>query len=152
MFNWDSKHNTSCTTWGSTAGETVLNTVAGQEVCETRFRMVYGLRYNRFNSVKASFASGVVIAKHGRLGKSRIGEASIQVTCWLRTFVQKVGDQVPTCSFAAMPHQGRCLGSCYWWSLAGWTNLLQTIHILQDMEIRVSSCEDPHGIHCPTIT
>ena len=66
--------------------------------------MVYGLGYNRFNSVKASFASGVVIAKHGQLGKSHIGDVSIWVTCWLRTFVQKVGDQMPTRPFAAMPH------------------------------------------------
>ena len=87
----------------SRGDKSVLYTVAGQEVCETSFRMVYGLRYNRFSSVKARFASGVVVAEHGRLGKSHIGDASIRVTCWLRTFVQKVGDRMPTSTDIHLP-------------------------------------------------
>lgn len=87
----------------SRGDKSVLYTVAGQEICETSFRMVYGLRYNRFSSVKARFASGVVVAEHGRLGKSHIGDASIRVTCWLRTFVQKVGDRMPTSTDIHLP-------------------------------------------------
>jgi hypothetical protein len=81
----------------------VLYTVAGQEICEASFRMVYGLRYNRFASIKAKFVSGVVIAEHGRLGKFHVGDASVRAISWLRTFVQKVGDQMPTSTDVHLP-------------------------------------------------
>ena len=81
----------------------VLYTVAGRQVCEACFRMVYGLRYNRFASIKAKFHSGVVVAEHGRLGRSQTGEASIRVISWLRSFVQKVGDQMPTSTDVHLP-------------------------------------------------
>lgn len=82
--------------------KSVLYTVAGQKVCEDCFRMVYGI-YNRFTSVKAKFVSGVVVAEHGRLGKSHIGDASIRVISWLCTFVQKVGDRMPSSSDIHLP-------------------------------------------------
>ncbi len=95
LLNYMRKH--------SRGDKVVLYTVAGQEVCEASFRMVYGLRYNRFTSIKGKFASGVVVAEHGRLGKGHIGDASIRVISWLRTFVQKVGDRMPTSSDIHLP-------------------------------------------------
>ena len=58
---------------------TVLYTVAGRSACETCFRMVHGVRYNRFSFVKAKFASGVVLAEHGRLGKGRLSDSTTRV-------------------------------------------------------------------------
>ena len=75
---------------------TVLYTVAGRSVCETCFRMVYGVRYNRFSSFKTKLASGVVLAEHGRLGKGRLSDSTIRVISWMRTFFQKVGDHMPS--------------------------------------------------------
>ena len=48
--------------------QSVLYTVAGQEVCETCFRMVYGIRYKRFLSMKAKFQSGTIVVEHGLFG------------------------------------------------------------------------------------
>ncbi len=87
----------------SRGNKSVLYTVAGQEVCEASFRMVYGLRCNRFTSVKAKFAGGVVVAEHGRLGKSHIRDGTIRVISWLRTFVQKVGDRMPASTDIHLP-------------------------------------------------
>ena len=50
---------------------TVLYSIGGQEVCDTAFRMVYGVRYNRFMTIKSKHSSGVILAEHGRLGKGR---------------------------------------------------------------------------------
>lgn len=44
-----------------------------------------------------------VVAEHGRLGKSHIGDASIRVISWLRTFVQKVGDRMLSSSDIHLP-------------------------------------------------
>jgi hypothetical protein len=84
----------------------VLYTVGGRVVCETCFRMVYGLRYNRFSSIKSKFCSGVLVAEHGRLGRSEINDASVRALSWLRTFVDKVGDRMPT---SAVIHLPSCL-------------------------------------------
>lgn len=81
----------------------ILYTVGGQQVCETCFRMVYGLRYNRFGAIKTKFESGVLVAEHGRLGKCEISDASIRVTSWLRTFIDKVGDRMPTSAAVHLP-------------------------------------------------
>ena len=96
-------------------GSSVLYTVGGQEVCETCFRMVYGFRYNRFNAVKAKFASGVVVAEHGRLGRSNINDTSVRVISWLRMFIEKVGDRMPT---SAAIHLPSCLTKYDVYSLA----------------------------------
>lgn len=74
---------------------TILYTVTGQEVCATAFRMVYGLRYNRFLSIQSKYSSGVILAEHGRLGKGRLCESTIRAISWLRMFVEKVGDHMP---------------------------------------------------------
>ena len=76
-------------------GKTILYTIAGQEVCETCFRMVYGLRYNRFLSIKKKFASGVIVTEHGRLGRGHHNSTTIRAISWLRMFVEKVGDHMP---------------------------------------------------------
>lgn len=74
---------------------TVLYSVGGEEVCEAAFRMVHGLRYNRFQTIKAKYASGVVIAQHGNLGKGQYSVSSIRAISWLRMFISKVGDCMP---------------------------------------------------------
>lgn len=87
----------------SRGDKSVLYTVGGQEVCETCFRMVYGFRYNRFNSVKEKFLKGVVRAEHGRLGRGKVSDISIRVISWLRIFVDKVGDRMPTSMVTHLP-------------------------------------------------
>ena len=87
----------------SKSDRAVLYTVGGQEVCETCFRMVYGFRYNRFNSVKVKFQHGVVMAEHGRLGRGEISGVSVRVISWLRIFVDKVGDKMPTSMVTHLP-------------------------------------------------
>ena len=74
----------------------VLYTIGGQKVCESCYRMAYGIRYNRFSSIKDKFLSGVLAFEHGRTGVSQIGDVTVRVISWLRTFVQKVGDKMPT--------------------------------------------------------
>ena len=75
--------------------KSVLYTIAGHEVCETCFRMVFGIRYNRFTAMKAKFVSGVVLTEHGRLGKGSYSSTIIRVISWLRMFFNKVGDHMP---------------------------------------------------------
>ena len=87
----------------SQGDRSVLYTVGGQIVCESCFRMVYGFRYNRFSSMKSKFLDGVLIAEHGRLGRSETRDASVRVTSWLRTFTEKVGDRMPTSTDIHLP-------------------------------------------------
>lgn len=96
-------------------GSHILYTVGGQHVCEKCFRLVYGLRYNRFAAIKEKFESGVLVAEHGRLGKCQISDASIRITSWLRTFINKVGDRMPT---SAAVHLPACLTKADVFSLA----------------------------------
>ena len=95
--------------------KSVLYTVGGQEVCENCFRMVYGLRYNRFNSVKIKFQQGVVLTEHGRLGRGEISDISIRVISWMHMFVDKVGDKMPT---SMVTHLPSCLTKADVYSLA----------------------------------
>ena len=74
----------------------VLYSVGGQEVCETAFRMAYGLRYNRFAAIKLKHSGGAILAEHGRVGRGRHGDSSIRAISWLRMFFDKVGDRMPT--------------------------------------------------------
>ena len=55
----------------SSDGSAVMYTVAGKMVCETCWRLVYGLRYNKFSSLKQKFATGVIHVEHGRQGLSQ---------------------------------------------------------------------------------
>lgn len=79
----------------SKADKSILYTVAGHVVCEVCFRMVYGIRYNRFAAVKKKFLEGVVLAEHGLLGIRHGACARIRLIAWLRTFIEKVGDKLP---------------------------------------------------------
>ena len=73
----------------------VLYTVAGQEVCETCFRMVYDLRYNRFIMIKKKFSKGVVHVEHGMLGKGlRVILPYVQ-SAGYTGLLKKVGDHMP---------------------------------------------------------
>ena len=89
--------------------------VEGCEVCETCFRMVYGFRYNRYNSMKMKFQHGAVVAEHGRLGRGEISDISIRVISWLRIFIDKVGDKLPTSNLTHLPS---CLTKADVYSLA----------------------------------
>jgi len=75
--------------------KSILYTIAGQEVCETCYRMTLGIRYNRYMSIKAKFLGGAVIAEHGRVGRGSYSSATIRVVSWLRMFFHKVGDNMP---------------------------------------------------------
>lgn len=99
----------------SRGDKSVLYTVEGQEVCETCFRMVHGFRYNRFKSIKSKFLHGIVIAEHGRLGRGEVSDVSVRVISWLRIFVDKVGDRMPT---STMIHLPSCLTKADVYSLA----------------------------------
>lgn len=90
--------------WKHCQGDkSVLYTVGGQCVCEICFRMAYGFRYNRFSVIKAKFEQGVILTEHGRLGKSEQRNESIRVVSWLRNFVNKVGDRMPSSSEIHLP-------------------------------------------------
>ena len=80
----------------SRVDKSVLYTVGGQEVCETCFRMVHGLRRHRFSSIKTKYYDGVIFAEHGRQGKGCFSDATIRLISWLRLFIAKVGDKLPT--------------------------------------------------------
>lgn len=80
----------------SKGNKSVLYTVGGQKVCEASFRMAYGVRYNKFETVKKKFEEGVVAAAHGLVGTRHSKSTSIRVVSWLRMFIKKVGDYMPT--------------------------------------------------------
>ena len=81
----------------------ILYSVGGQMVCETCFRYVYGFRYNRFSAMKEKFKRGVVLAEHGRLGRGERSDVSVRVISWLRVFVDKIGDRMPTSTAVHLP-------------------------------------------------
>ena len=81
----------------------VLYTVGGQEVCETCFCMVYGFCRNCFAAIKTKFLNGVLRAEHGRFGRSETSDVSVRVISWLRIFVEKVGDRMPTSMAIHLP-------------------------------------------------
>ena len=99
----------------SSDGNAVMYTVAGKTVCETCWRLVYGLRYNKFSCLKQKFAAGVIHVEHGRQGLSQPRDSTLRATCWLRSFVDKVGDRMPMNSSLHLPS---CLTKADVYSLA----------------------------------
>ncbi len=87
----------------SSCGSAVLYTVAGKTVCESCWRLVYGLRFNKFSSLKQKFAAGVVHVEHGRQGLLQPRDRTLRATSWLRVFVDKVGDRMPMRSALHLP-------------------------------------------------
>ena len=87
----------------SKSDNSILYSVAGHVVCETCFRIAYGIRYNRFAAVKKKLLSGVVLAEHGLLGIRRSSCAQIRLISWLRTFIHKVSDKLPMCDEIHLP-------------------------------------------------
>lgn len=87
----------------SQEGKPILYTVGGQKVCKICFRMVYGFRYNRFKSVEEKFKNGVLTVEHGRLGMRRLRDESCRLVSWLRMFIDKVGDRMPTSTAVHLP-------------------------------------------------
>lgn len=73
----------------------VLYSIAGQEVCELAWRLAYGIRRNRFKRLFDKFTDGVMQAEHGRLGMQQSSSSSLRMTSWMRVFFAKVGDKMP---------------------------------------------------------
>ena len=71
-------------------------TLSGHEVCEVCFRLAHGLQHNHFNAIKDKFLDGIIVVEHGKYGRNFLTDSTIRVISWLRTFVQKVGDRMPT--------------------------------------------------------
>ena len=81
----------------------VQYTVAGKTVCETCWRLVCGVRYNKFLNLKRKFQRGVVAVQHGREGIIQPQERTLRMTCWLKMFTEKVGDRMPMSDDLHMP-------------------------------------------------
>lgn len=75
--------------------KSILYSVSGQEVCETCWRLTYGIRLNRFKALLLKFERGVVVAEHGLTGKSIQGEATLRLISWMRSFFGKIADHMP---------------------------------------------------------
>ena len=93
----------------------VTYTIAGQQVCETAYRLAYGIRKTRFFSMRAKFNDGVVVVEHGLYKKSCFTDSTIRAVSWLRTFIAKVGDGLPTKNEVHLPS---CLTKSDVYSLA----------------------------------
>ena len=79
----------------SSSDNTVQYTIAGKLVCETCWRLVCGLRFNRFSTLKQKLQNGVVDVQHGRQGIVQPQEHTLRMTSWLKMFTEKVGDRMP---------------------------------------------------------
>lgn len=73
----------------------VQYSVAGKKVCETCWRLVCGVRYNKFSNLKRKFQKGVVTVQHGRQGIIQPQDRTLRMVCWLKMFTEKVGDRMP---------------------------------------------------------
>lgn len=73
----------------------VLFSVAGKVVCDSCWRLVYGLRYNKFKLLLSKFNDGIIAVEHGHVGFSRISTTTLRTVSWLRSFFSKVGDRMP---------------------------------------------------------
>ena len=74
---------------------TVLHSIAGQEVCQLAWRLAYGIRRNKFKCLFTKFANGVMTAEHGRLGLQKVSDPTLRMISWMRVFFSKVGDKMP---------------------------------------------------------
>ena len=81
----------------------ILYSVSGQVVCETCWRLTYGIRLKKFKALKEKFKSGVVIIEHGLTGKSRRSEATLRLISWMRSFFEKIGDRMPMSNDVHLP-------------------------------------------------
>lgn len=81
----------------------VLYTVCGEEVCELCWRLVYGIRYNKFKTLKDKFADGAAILEHGLTGRLNTRESTIRLLEWMRSFFSKVGDSMPMSEAINLP-------------------------------------------------
>ena len=69
--------------------------VSGISVCKTCWRLVCGLRYNKFSMLKKKFKNGVLEVEHGRKGIVQPSEGTLRMISWLKIFAKKVGDRMP---------------------------------------------------------
>lgn len=75
--------------------KSILYTIAGEEVCEVCWRLSYGIRFNKFKSLKEKFTSGVVVLEHGHSGRLNTSESTMRLLEWMRSFFIKIGDHMP---------------------------------------------------------
>ena len=81
----------------------ILYTVGGQLVCQTCFRLCYGIRYNRFINMKRTFSDGILQVEHGLQGIPRDTYVVERLVGWLQQFFNKVGDRLPMNSDIHLP-------------------------------------------------
>ena len=87
----------------SRSDKSILHAVSGQVLCEKSWRLVYGIRYCRFQSVKEKFFNDVVQIEHGLTGRLKPQESTLRLQSWMRTFFQKVGDRMPMSEAVHLP-------------------------------------------------
>lgn len=80
-----------------------LYAVSGQEICEKCWRLIYGIRRNRFASIKKKFMGGVLFNEHGLTGKAKPHDSTLRLQSWMRSFFQKVGDRMPMSEAVHLP-------------------------------------------------
>lgn len=69
--------------------------IGGEEVCELCWRLVYGIRYNKFRTLKEKFRSGILLLEHRRTGRLNTSESTMRLLEWMRSFFCKIGDYMP---------------------------------------------------------
>lgn len=99
----------------SKSDKSILYTISGEEVCERCWRFVYGVRYNRLQSIKNKFIDNAVLIEHGLTGRLKPNESTLRLQSWLRSFFQKVGDRMPMEDALHLPS---CLTKCDVYELA----------------------------------
>ena len=123
----------------------VLFTVAGKSVCKHCWRLVYGIKYTRFTNLLAKFEKGVVQIEHGQQGRESVREPSVRAAMWLRMFVDKIGDRMPTDGTIHLPS---CLTKSDVYDLA-WHDLSSGGLVVSSRSSffqlwkKDSACEDP---------
>lgn len=74
----------------------VMFTIAGKVVCQQCWRLAHGIKYTRFRTMVSKFEKGVLQIEHGRQGRLSVRVPKVRAAMWLRMFVEKVGDRMPT--------------------------------------------------------
>ena len=73
----------------SRSDKSILYAVSGQVLCEKSWRLIYGIRYSRFQSVKEKYFNDVVQIEHGLTGRLKPQESTLRLQSWMRTFFKK---------------------------------------------------------------
>ena len=81
----------------SKSDTSILYAVARHVACESCFRIAYGIRHNRFASVKKKFLSGVFWLSMG-------WDVLVHRYDWSASLIHKVRDQLPMCDEITSMH------------------------------------------------